>query len=868
MPTVVANALLSLTPDSSVPVRGSDRVGVASPMFNEAAGAEAALASILTQNEQVDELAVSVNGGADDTATVVRATLVKHGFTKVYGAPAPDFPGSFERWYRDGGPAVVVLEHSVPISKADSINTLIESGYLTSERVLVVDGDTIFAQDFVARLKDEFYRLKREKVDGRWRYVIEDSALQSGAVMSLPPADGGAVASHISRARSGEYAVAALLRAGQTARLGKSALFGRSRLYTVVGCGFAARRSSFPMPADTLTEDHDFTLRVQNEETTVHPASVAELHSRGFRVRSATGLVDVADYFDAQDEVVLRRGANARFVAGALMYTEDPPSLPGYMRQVERWNGGGVENAIKRMTSRDGKRLKANVWFAAMSAQFENLFGIALLMFLLPVALGVNSALPGYGTALTGLGAWLGLDLLITLLLVGFGFRRLWRNQGRRGWQLFGATAGATLLAAVPLLSMRLFNAVAYVVAFTRVIPKALARREVNPRATITWERPRAVVGNRLGLRVTTVSLALTLGAAGLFVGAATVAEAVRPGYKNTWLLIHTSSPVVAEEHVDLPIMNVVRLMNPVSAMPALLEGPGGIRSVDGVVMGAGDSGGLADPMSGAVEPNHISAYCSVGFTAAPAQERRLLSGDAALYEPLTYWQRLVLARLVPLAAHLEEAATAYDVPPRLLLQILINESFLDPLAIGPTEDLGLSQVTGDALTLLRSISSQPHSRFANPQMFAGTFSVFDPDFSICAGAAKLAWSRAQPNGHDDRYAYARYINPLEGVLRSGLNPVHAELVVALDGLETTVDALRNTFAAYRQDPASVTSQERALLDVYAQVAQGELGLGSAYLTVRSLLNDFGIDDDEFYVQVTERLYGAGSSTASLRRAN
>lgn len=884
MPTVLANALLSFVPDRSVSVRGSDRVAVVSPMFNEEAGAAAALDSLLAQTEPIDELAVSVNGGSDATSAVVRDTLVRHAFVRVYEAPAPDFAGRFERWHRDGGPAVVVLEHGLPISKADSINLVTEGGYVSAERVLVVDGDTIFAPDFVARLKDEFYRLRREKVDGRRRYVLEDSALQSGAVMSLRPGERQPAAAHISRARSGEYAVAALLRAGQTARVGKGSLFGRSRLYTVVGCGFAARRSSFPMPADTLTEDHDFTLQVQNEETTEHDLSVADLQARGFKVYSGGALVDAADYFDPQDEVVLRRGSNARFVPGALMYTEDPLNLSGYMRQVERWNGGGVENAIKRLRPAARKGLKANVSFAALSAQFENLFGIALLLLLLPVALGINSALPGYGTALTGIGAWLLFDLLVTLLLVGLGFTRLARSQGERGWRLVKHTTGATLSSAVPLLSMRLFNAVAYVVAFTRAVPQAFSAREIDPRATITWERPRAVVRNQLGRRVATVSLTLMLGAASLFAGTVYVANALRPGYKDTWLLINSGTPLVAEEHVNLPLMNVVRLVEPSeSDLVTLPAGPGGEAGAQGTEVEVGSLGGAREagaPGSGAgslvvygqelpVDPQpYLSAYCSVEFTAAPAAERRLLMGDPAQYVPLTYWQRLVLARLVPLAAHLEEAATAYDVPPRLLLQILINESFLDPLAVGPTEDLGLSQVTGDALTLLRSISTQAGSKFANQQMFAGPFSVFDPDFSICAGAAKLAWSRSQPNGHDDRFAYARYINPLEGVQRSGLNPVHAELVTALDGLVETVDALRNAFAAYRHDPQLVSEQERALLDVYGLVADGELGLGAAYLTTQSLIKSFGIDDDDFYLQITERLYGAGNNTVSLPVGN
>ncbi|MFA5552064.1 MAG: transglycosylase SLT domain-containing protein [Trueperaceae bacterium] len=868
MPTVLANALLSFVPDASVAVRASDRVGVVSPLFNEEAGAAAALESLLGQSEPIDQLAVSVNGGTDATLSVVASTLTAHGYSRVYEAPAPDFAGRFERWHRGDGPSVVVLDHAEPISKADSINAVIGCGYITTERVLVVDGDTIFAPTFVERLKDQFYRLRVEKRDGRRRYVIEDSALQSGSVMSLRPPQGHA-AFHISRAREGEYAVAALLRSGQTARIGKSQLLGQSRLYTVVGCGFAARRDSFPMPADTLTEDHDFTLQVQNEETTEERLSVAELQARGFKVRTKTGLIDAAERFDKHDEVILRRSANARFVPGALMFTEDPLTLPGYMRQVERWNGGGVENAIKRARPHARKRLRPNVAFAAWSAQFENLFGIGLLLFLLPAALGVNSALPGYGTALTGLGAWLAIDLLVTLLLVGLGFRRLRRAQGERGWQLVRHTTGATLRASVPLLSMRLFNAVAYVVAFTRALPKAFAPPEVDPRVTITWERPRAVVRSRLGARVATVAFGLLLGATSVFFGASYLANNARPGYKATWLLINTGAPMVAEEHVDLPLLNVVRLVEPAASLPAQLPAPA-----------APDAEPTGEPLPGAaalLEPDvqgdelgtpHLSAYCSVGFTASPAASRRLLSGDPDAYVPLTYWQRLILARLTPLAAHLEEAATSYDVPPRLLLQILINESFLDPLAVGPTEDLGLSQVTGDALSLLRSISSQPDSRFANPVMFAGDFNVFDPDFSICAGAAKLAWSRSQPNGHDDRFAYARYINPLEGVRRSGLNPVHAELVVALDGLVETVDALRNTFAAYRQDPDLVTAEERALLDVYEMVAQGELALSSAYLATHSLIKSFGIDDGDFYQQIGERLYGAGSNTVLLPEAD
>ncbi|MFO7828671.1 MAG: hypothetical protein R6V23_08630 [Bacteroidales bacterium] len=136
----------------------------------------------------------------------------------------------------------------------------------------------------------------------------------------------------------------------------------------------------------------------------------------------------------------------------------------------------------------------------------------------------------------------------------------------------------------------------------------------------------------------------------------------------------------------------------------------------------------------------------------------------------------------------------------------------IDPLAIGPTDDVGLSQVTGDALTLLRTISDGGRSRFTNPQLFARPFSVYDPDFSVCAGAAKLAWARHQPFGADDEVAYARYVNPLHGVVDGRVSDRHRPLVDAYAAVRPMAEALAAAIAAYRTAPEAVTSAEGALL--------------------------------------------------------
>lgn len=835
-PTVLANVLLSFTPDRSTVVRGRDRVGVVSPMFNEEPGARAALTSLLRQSVPFDELAISVNGGTDDTLAEIQTTLGEHGFGRVYSGLAPGLEASLERWYAPNRPAVTVLSYLRPISKSDSINAVIAGGYLTTERVLVIDGDTIFDRHFLANLRDNFYRLTVSKKGGKRRYVITDSALQSGSVMSARPEQGQPVAGIISRARSAEYVVSAVLRSGQTARLGAGQLFGSSRLYTVVGCGFVAKRDRFPMPADTLTEDHDFTLSVQNGDAHEETVGVATLAQRGFTVVVDGEELHPSAFFDEQDEIVLRHSSDARFVTSALMYTEDPPHLSGYIRQVERWNGGGIENALKRvLRPRNWQALRPNVRFTVLAAQLENLMGVALLLIVLPLAFGLNFALPGYGTPLRAIGWWLASDLIFTSLLVLLGFSRLWRGQGRRGFALFVDTAGSTLRSVPSFLLFRFLNVVTLVTAATREVPKFLRHKEQDPRVTITWARPRAV---KKGRHVRTVGVAgiMVLTAFIMFVGMAYVAGTTRPGYKTTWQLINASPPVLQNDHRILPIQHTGQLLDEV--VEAGLTAPPEDLQV------------VSSP-----EPSGISAFCSVGFTARPAAEARTLDGDVASYAPLSYWERLVLARLAPLAAHIEEASTAYDIPADLLLRVLLNESYLDPLAVGPTEDLGLAQVTSDALTLLRAFSTDELSPLANKRFFAEPFSVFDPDFSICAGAAKLAWARSQPGGHDDAFAYARYINPLEGVVRGAVSPIHAELVPAIDELKPLTAALMATIAAYRVDPGRVTPDERALLDVSREVAIGQLSIRDAYFTVATLSHDLGIADSELYDQVLDLLY-------------
>jgi len=839
MPTTLLNAALGCVPDRSLSVRGPDRLAAVVPMFDEEAGARRALASLLGQRVPVDEVVVSINGGSDRTPEVVAATLEGAGYARVGGGTWGPESVPVARWrHADQGPVVAVLTHPRPVSKADSINLVLAGGLVRAERVLVMDGDTVLDEGFVAAMRDGFYRLRVERRGERPHYVLEDVALQSGAVTSLPPASTEAVAHWVSAARTAEYAFATLVRRGQTARLGRGPTFGASRLYTVVGCGFVARRDLFPIPSETMTEDHDFTLQAQDGPRAARMVDPASLHLRGFRVvvgGEARPLRDVVGHGDVE----LRATAEARFEAAAGMATEDPPRLSAYLGQVERWVGGGLENGLKRALDPVRRRsLAPNVRFTLLSAQLENVAGLVLLL-LLPALLGLLWPAAGPEALLRHVAAWLLADVAVTGTLVLIGAYLQARAPGRTRLRALGWALRRTASGLAPLLLLRPLNAVAYVTAATRVLPRSWRTHRLEPRASVTWERPRAIA-RTLRTRSLGVGAAMaTLGVAG-FVASAHVATQAQPVDRASWRALHATPQLELAAVALLPLAEVAR--------PAAWARPDVRVALR-----------MAPPVEG-----WASRYCRPGVVASAASAPRRLDEVAGAYQPLTPWGLLTLARAVPLLASLEGAATAYDVPPDLLLQLLLNESYLDPLAVGPTDDLGLSQVTTDALTLLRSISSGRGARFTNPDLFAGPFSVFDPDFSICAGAAKLAWARTQPFGADDGVAYARYINPWDGVVDGRVSDRHRPLVDAFVSVRPMVDALVGVVAAHRTDPTRVTAVERALLDVADGVARAELDVEGAYRRTAALATEAGIRDPGFYEQVLAGLYGDGGRLAEV----
>jgi cellulose synthase/poly-beta-1,6-N-acetylglucosamine synthase-like glycosyltransferase len=820
MPTTLANALLGALPDASLPVLGPDRIAALVPMYEEEAGAARALASLLGQSEPLDHLVVSINGGRDRTPEVVAATLEGHGYALVERDTWVPLGVPRTRWRRGcGDPEVVVVEHPIPTAKAESLNLAVAGGLVDAERVLVVDGDTVLDPGFVAAVRRSCYRLRRERGHRGDRWVLEDVALVSGAVTAARP-EAGRSARFIAAARDAEYAFSVVIRRGQTARVGRGATFGASRLFTVVGCGFIARRDAFPVPGDTLTEDHDFTVQELAKPASERSVAVADLHLRGFRVLVDHAPRPLADVVTT-DAVVLRRAPEARFEPAATMATEDPRHLGGYLVQVERWVGGALEVVAKRAGTHARRRaIPPNARFALLAAQLENLAGILLLL-ALPAALGLTLPWVGGEGVAAKVATWVLADAAVTGALVFLGAWVHARARGRTRWAATRNAASRMARGLVPLLLLRPVNALAYATSLTRALPRAaawLARRERATTATV-WGRPSAAP-RRVRGRTVAVAFGMATVAATGFVAAALPGWLADPTGREAWRVIRRTEAVRLEDVARLPLVPKV----------------------------------VGSPAPVAPEAQVAAGYCPPASVAAAGERRALTTTEP--YVPLGGWAVLTLARLAPLAHALEEAATAYDVPAVLLLQMLLNESYLDPLAEGPTDDLGLAQVTTDALTLLRAISEDPASRFANPALFAGPFSVFDPEFSMCAGAAKLAWARHAPGGTDDEVAYARYINPVDGVVGGVVSTRHRPLVDAFVRVGEMAHLLAATFDAYRRDPASVTARERALLEVVDEVAVGRLDVEGAYRAAHRVAEGHAIEDLDFFERVFAQLYG------------
>ncbi len=125
-------------------------------------------------------------------------------------------------------------------------------------------------------------------------------------------------------------------------KLHKRAAVSLHSVYIIPGCAAAFRTDIFKQNVkfshDTLTEDLDFTYT---------------LYRLGFAIR---------------------------FAEDAISFTQDPPNLPSYVRQMKRWYTGGWQNLFKHLSifTAPASALELSLLY------LENL-SLALLLFILPL---------------------------------------------------------------------------------------------------------------------------------------------------------------------------------------------------------------------------------------------------------------------------------------------------------------------------------------------------------------------------------------------------------------------------------------------------------------------------------------------------
>ena len=833
MPTVLLNTVLSLTKDSGYVVRPPDSFAVISPMYNEERGAGQALSSLLEQDSMPEQIALSINGGTDATYDVVTGVLQARGFHLVSTLALCDNTALLETWTSPDIDTIVnIALYYRRVSKSESINNLLDERIVTAERILIVDGDTIFHPAFIRQLRHNFYRVHVKKTAKGKRYLLEDFGLQSGSVTSIVPTGADWKQRFISAARKAEYAFSSVLRTGQARMLGTSAILGSSRLYTVIGCGFAVRRDLLPMPTDTETEDHDFTLACQAAPTSFATIEVEDLSIRGFKFIKDGKELSPEEFFEPGAKITYKRSGNARFVEDALMGTEDPPHFNGFIRQIERWNGGGQQNALKRI----GAKLPANVHFTVWSSLIESVFGI-LLLALIPFLIALNIGNPSLGLPPIALGAWFGLDIALTFLLVSYGLYAQLRAEGNSRFVGFLRALSRAFTVTFPFMAMRYLNPLTYVASATKVVPTFFKSRKSKLPAVrgVTWER--AFVKRNAQTRTHKVFAWSMAGFAVSTIGVANLAPYLNPINHEAWQLVYH------EPYVDMRDFDHVPFMIVESSRPSLERVPA-------------TSAPTPDPTPNPTMTT-VSSFCDPSFTSLSTGDRFLADlGNPADYIEPNRWILLTLARLSPILAYIEVAATSYNVSVDLLLRIILNESYLDPLAVGPTEDLGLSQVTSDALTLLKSLSTDRNSAFYNPRLFPEMFSVFDPDFSSCAGAAKIAWALRQPGVDDEQEAYAVYINPIYGLSNGSMPELYLAKTEPMVNLKSMTRRLASIYWLYEQAPERLSEAERQLVMISYQVRSSELSVADAYAQVFELVKENELNDAEIYQRLLSSYYG------------
>jgi len=415
-PMIILHGILSCFPEGKNMITRDESVAIFVPIYNERDEIYPTLSAILMQTRLPNMIVASENGSTDGTRDVIRKFISDNGGLFV---SCHDFKGEIVEEYVLGKIRFVMILHKNKTGKAASVN--FAKGILLSvDRVISIDSDTIMFTQVVESMMGRFYSLARRK----GKYEIHERAIVAGLVRSRRDSNAGIISCITHRARCANHDI------GQyVARLGQNKTAG----FVVSGCGYAVASKDFDVPERTITEDLDFTwkMELRKEERTV--ISLERVRGLGFLING----VPFADTMSEEgiEEITFVKSWRVYYERKAIFFPVTPGTIRGLRRQVDRWSYGLQQNLI--LYNKDlfaNKRLA----FVVLTQEFLAIWG-AICVFAIPAAV-LSWYIFGYGVPILFGLMCLGVSFSVcgTLIFLGAQRRRKILGDGKTK-RIFGS---------------------------------------------------------------------------------------------------------------------------------------------------------------------------------------------------------------------------------------------------------------------------------------------------------------------------------------------------------------------------------------------------------------------------------------------
>jgi cellulose synthase/poly-beta-1,6-N-acetylglucosamine synthase-like glycosyltransferase len=344
-PIVVAQGVLSYFPSDDKKTTRAERVAVIIPVFNEEKEIYQTIHAVLAQTRLPNLLVISENGSRDRTREIIRGCLTDHNVTHQ---GSEEFQGARVTKYAVGICEILLIEHDKKTGKAISMNFAKPLMHRHDiQRVIAIDSDTRLTPTVIQRLMDDFYVIR---CINHSKYEIHERCLVGGIVESKKEQGTGIVGELTHRARcaihdSTEY----LLRGGENKTAG----------LVMPGCCYSVALDDLVIPERTVTEDMDFTWKMQVAPERCRPLTLQDVREMGFLVNGKP-LADLLER-KGQRSIKLVKTSKVYYDIRAVAHTPTPGTMKGLQRQLDRWTYGFIQSMILH-----NGRLFKNIYLATL----------------------------------------------------------------------------------------------------------------------------------------------------------------------------------------------------------------------------------------------------------------------------------------------------------------------------------------------------------------------------------------------------------------------------------------------------------------------------------------------------------------------